>query len=334
LALFEKTDPDLKAQRDIEGAVRSKRRDRDGLAERLGIAEAAIASHKAKARELARDGADDKMISVAEGKMRDAQDRVQTLTGAIVDVDKTIGELERTINEIIDKRCRTETSIAVTAMADRLAKAQVAHAAAALELELAAKEGGILIPESVAVHQFVLDARTQLVPAIEMVVAGLRAHAQGVLSGHGPASLPRPAAPPVQLKVVPAEPMQTVFIKRNAKYLDQAGRTVTIAGNRRHSLPQKLAEEALSTNLALPLSDRRIRDLEYNAPAFFVPSEEVCEWVGAPAKAKPAPKSTAAPVMSSHFEPLDRGKPYTVPIPRGPELVAMGSRSMPEDNQS
>ena len=336
---FEKADADLKAQRDAEGALRSKRRDRDGLAERLAIAETAITSYRAQARKLAGDGADDKMISTAEGRMRDAQDRVQTLTGAIADVDKTITELERTIDQIVDKRVRGETSIAVNAIATRLEKAQVAFTEAAIELEAAAREGGLLIPEGRAVAEFTLSAREQLPPAIEMVVVGLRNHARGVLSGHAPASLPRPAAPAPVLTVVPAaEPMQTVFIKRNTKYLDQAGRTVTIAGNRRHSLPKKLAELALSTNLALPLSEQqRIRELEYNAPAFYVPDPSACTWLGPEGAESPVRSArrggppihssltSFTPSGSSPFTPLDRGPPITGTMPSRP-IEAMGAR--------
>ena len=330
MVLFEKADPDVQAQKAAEAALRAKRRDRDGLAERLGIAEAAITSYRAQARQLAADGADDKAISAAEGKMRDAQDRSVTLSGAIGDVDKIIAGLSAEIERIVDKRCRAETNLAVIAMADELAEAQADFTKAAQRLE-AARESGLLIPEGGAVAEFTLSARERLPPAVEMVVVGLRNHARGVLSGHGPASLPRPAAPPVQLKVVPAEPMQTVFIKRNVKYLDQAGRTVTIAGNRRHSLPQKLAELALSTNLALPLSDRqRIRDLEYNAPAFFVPDETSCVWLGE--KGPEAPVRSARPggppIHSSltEFTPYDRGPPIVGTMPAQP--LAVGARKL------
>jgi hypothetical protein len=74
--------------------------------------------------------------------------------------------------------------------------------------------------------------REQLAPANEMIVGALQGHARGVLDGHYPASLPRPAPSAPVMTVVPAEPVQTVFIKRNVKYLDQAGRTVTIAGKK------------------------------------------------------------------------------------------------------
>src|SRR5580704_2450732 len=106
ISIFEKGDVDVQAQKAAESALRAKRRDRDNLAERLGISEVAVVSHRAKARELARDGGDDAAITKAEGKMRDAQDRVVTLSGAIGDVDKIIAGLEAQVEAIIDRRCR------------------------------------------------------------------------------------------------------------------------------------------------------------------------------------------------------------------------------------
>ena len=140
MVLFEKADPDVQAQKAAEAALRAKRRDRDGLAERLGIAEAAITSYRAQARQLAADGADDKAISAAEGKMRDAQDRRVTLSGAIGDVDKIIAGLSAEIERIVGKRCRAETNLAVIAMADELAEAQADFTKAAQRLEAAARE--------------------------------------------------------------------------------------------------------------------------------------------------------------------------------------------------
>ena len=337
MAFFEK-DPDVQAQKAAEAALRSKRRDRDGLAERLGIAEAAITSYRAQARQLAADGADDKAISAAEGKMRDAQDRVQTLTGAIGDVDKIVAGLEAEIDRIVDKTCRVETSIAVAAMADRLAKAQAAHQAAALELESAAKEGGLLIPESGAVHHFVLSAREQLVPAIEMIVGALKQHARGVLDGHYPASLPRPAPPPVKLAIVPApEATVNIFALKNLKFVNREGGVTTICKNKRHDLPKALAEEALRTRVALALSEKkRIEDLEYNAESFFVPAESSCVWLGTPGREAPvrSPRPGGPPVMHSlsptEFTPNpNTPPPYTLRVPTSPiEPMAVGARKL------
>jgi hypothetical protein len=342
MALWEKADADVQAQKAAEAALRAKRRDRDSLVERLGIAEAAIASYRAQARQLAADGADDKAISVAEGKMRDAQDRCVTLTGAIGDVDKIIIGLEREIDQIVDKRCRAETSVAVTAMADRLAKAQVAHKAAALELELAAKEGGILIPESVAVYQFTRSAREQLPPAVEMVVAALRAHSRGVLSGHGSPSLPQQPAPPPKLEIVPPMPTVSLFATKKLKYLDAAGAVIVCGAYHKHTFPQALGELALRTNVAVALNDKRVRDLQAAGLATVgTPDEAACEWLGARGREAPErfAKRGGPPIHSSltSFTPSGTG-PFTV-VDRGPPIVgsmpaqplAVGARKAEEE---
>jgi hypothetical protein len=332
MALWEKADADLQAQKAAESALKSRRRDRDSLAERLGIAETSITSYRAQARKLAGDGGDDKAISTAEGRMRDAQDRVVTLTGALADIDVIITGIEREIDQIVDARCRRETSAAVTAMADELAEAQADFTKAAQRLEAAARQSGLLVPEGRAVAEFTLSAHTQLPPATAMVVGALHAHAKAVLAGGAPASLPRPAPAPKLAIVPPPVPMTNIFILQNLKYVNAEGATVCLGRSKRADLPAKLAEQALAEHKALPLSDPRCRALEYGATP-YVPDEASCAWIGSPAKAKPAQKSTAAPIMSSHFEPLDRGPAYTVAIPRV-EPVAMGSRNAEEDGQA
>jgi predicted transcriptional regulator len=339
MAIFERADPDVQAQKAAEAALRAKRRDRDGLVERLGTAEAAAISYCNKARESAANGGDDAAISKLEAQMRSSQDRALTLAGAIGDVDKTIDELERTIDRIIDKRCRSETSIAVDAMADRIAKAQVAHEAAALELELAAKEGGLLIPEARAVYEFTRSLREQLKPANEMIVGALKGHARGVLDGHYPASLPRPAPPPVKLAVVPSEPMMTLYVTKNIRYLDASGATVCCGQNRRHDLPAHIGKLALDAGAAITLSEdkKRIQAFECSN-GMLVPLPENCMWIGKPGKpdAPRLMRPGGAPIHSQ-FEPMDRGKPYVATFSRPPEpepLAATGTRAMPEDGES
>ena len=95
-----------------------------------------------------------------------------------------------------------------------------------------------------------------------------------------------------------------------------------------------------TTNLALPLSDRqRIRDLEYNAPAFFVPDETSCVWLGPPGKEAPPKfmRPGGPPVMHSlsptEFTPLDRGPPITGTMPTPPfEPLAVGQRATPPED--
>jgi hypothetical protein len=339
MALFEKIDPDTKQQRDAESALRSKRRDRESLTERLGIAEAAIVSYRAQARQLASEGADDAAISKAEGRMRDSADRCVTLRGAIDDVDKIITGIEREIEQIIDRRCRAETSAAVNAMGDRVQRAAAAFDEAAKELEAASKEGGLIVPESRAISIFTGDANAQLKPATEMVVAALRQHAQGVLSGHAPASLPRPAPEPVKLALVKPPPeMMNVFALKNLKYVNDAGGVTCIGGKKRSDVPESLGRLAISSGLALDISDPRCRDIGYNASP-YEPDEANCEWLGKPGAEAPErfmrPGGTPEyhSTSPSPFTPMDRGPAFSVPISRGrgPEpLAATGTRNLPE----
>jgi hypothetical protein len=332
MRFLDRGDPAERAQRDLEAKLKGKIDQRVDIVVRTQTAEGKLAACRATVEQLALE-ADDAALDRALQARRAAEDKLAALHGAAAKIGKEVSEIEAAIDKVVDGRVRAETSVAVNAMADELAEAQADFTKAAQRLEAAARQGGLLVPESRAVAEFTLSAREQLPPAVEMVVAGLRAHARGVLAGHGSPSLPRPAPAPVLTLVPAAEPMQTVFIKRNVKYLD-AGRTVTIAGNRRHSLPLRLAEEALSTNLALPLSDRqRIRDLEYNAPAFFVPDEASCVWLG-PKGAEAPPKSMrpggGPPIHSSltEFTPVDRGPPIVGTMPAQP--LAVGARKMPD----
>jgi hypothetical protein len=325
---FERGDPAEREQRSLEAQLKAKVDQRVDNAVRLQTAEAKLAEARSSVEALALES-DEAALDRALQSRRAAEDKLAALHGAAAKIGKEISAIEAQIDKVVDQRCRSETSAAVNTMADRVQRAAAAFDEAAKEMEAASNEAGPLIPEAQAVHQFVLDARTQLVPAVEMIVAALKAHARGVSSGHGPASLPRPAAPAPKLAIVPPMPPDVnIFLLQNLKFVAANGEIVVCGKNKRHDVPRPLAEKALAEHLALPLSDKRIRDLEYGANP-LEPDEASCAWIGPPAKAKPPPKSTAAPVMSSHFEPLDRGPAYKVAIPRV-EPVAMGSRNAPD----
>jgi hypothetical protein len=336
ISIFEKGDVDVQAQKAAESALRTKRRDRDNLAERLGISEVAVVSHRAKARELARDGGDDAAITKAEGKMRDAQDRVVTLSGAIGDVDKIIAGLEAQVEAIIDRRCRVATGEAVSAMASELEDAGREFASAARRLADAAGASGLLVPEGTALHQwYAPHVRDQLAPTVEIIVGALQGHARGVLEGRYPPSLPRPAPEPVKLALVKPITTQNIFALRNLKYKNAQGGVTCIGKNKRHDVPEALAALAIASKVALPISERKlIAELEQNAIP-YLPDESACSWLGE--KGPEAPVRSARPVgpiLSSTFTPMDRGGPYPAAFvrPAEPEpqpLAAAGARNAP-----
>jgi hypothetical protein len=337
MAIFQKVDPVKKLQADLESALRSKRRDRDGLAEKLRTAEAAVITHRAKARDLACDGGDDAAISAAESKMREQQDRCVTLTGALGDVDKAVADLERQVADVVDGQTRAATAVTLAEWLAEWDRASELFDIGCRAIEAISTLTGPTFIEAVATGHFASDARQQLPRAVEVITLLLESRRRGVLAGAGPATLAQPPQPPPRLAVVPpSEPTMNIFIKKHVKYVDAAGNIVCLRKNRRYDVPKHLAELALSSHLALPLTERKlIAELEYNSDPHMPVDETNCEWLG-PKGREAAPKSMTAPVIHSSlthsaFEPHPNiGKPYSVAVPRGPEpepMAATGTRS-------
>jgi hypothetical protein len=84
-----------------------------------------------KARQAARDAADDTTLAKIESSMRTQQDRVATLTAAIGDVEADIAALEREIAAAADAKLRGETVAAVNVLIDRWTDAEGAFVTAA-----------------------------------------------------------------------------------------------------------------------------------------------------------------------------------------------------------
>src|SRR5437016_14516817 len=110
MAIFSKTDPALKRQRDLETKLKTSVADREKVADRLRTFEARVTERRDAARALVRDGGDDAKLTVIENEMRAAEDRVVSLTAGLGDLDKAIADLEREIAGVIDARCRAETA--------------------------------------------------------------------------------------------------------------------------------------------------------------------------------------------------------------------------------
>lgn len=202
MALFNKTDPAVKRQRDLEAKLKEKRASRDSLIERRAAAEANAVAHREKARALAGDGGDDAALSAAESAMRREQDRAATIGDALGDVETAIASLEREIAQIIDQRCRAETAAAVAALADGWATLGAALDAALEQLVELARESAAITLDAHPLKVFLTAAKEQVPPEAALIASVLRDHAAAVLAGIAPASLPVPEAEPARLKVV------------------------------------------------------------------------------------------------------------------------------------
>jgi hypothetical protein len=338
MRFLDRGDPVEREQRDLEAKLKGKIDQRVDNAVRLSTAEAKLAEARSNVEALALE-ADDVALDRALQARRGAEDKLTALRGAALKIGAEVSAIEMAIDKVVDQRVRHETNLAVLAMADELAEAQTNFTKAAQRLEAAARQGGLLVPESRAVAEFTLSALTQLPAAVEMVTTALRQHARGVLSGHAPASLPRPAAPAPVLTVVPTEPMVNLFVTKNIRYVGQGGDVICCGQNRRHDLPKRVAELAINAGAALTLADNKqhIQTFE-GTSGMLEPVPQSCMWIGpkgkepAPLQMRPGGTPEYHSLSPSPFTPMDRGPAFSVPISRGPEPIAVGQRNNAEDD--
>ena len=83
-------------------------------------------------------------------------------------------------------------------------------------------------------------------------------------------------------------------------------------------LPPELAARALELGAAVPIDDERARTQRGTRP-WAHPKMRFCVALdeGAEQESPDDETNNQPAVVGTHFEPLDRGKPFTVTIPRG-----------------
>jgi hypothetical protein len=330
MGLFAKADPRAK----LESQLQAKRAQLDGNAKRLQDAENRLTEARRKVDESAL-GDDAKALDSALANRRSVEDLVGALSAASGKISQEITGIETQIEQERDKIMRNETAEAIKDVAARLDDAMDGFDSAASALEACLRESAVIVLEAHGPVAYVMNARTELVPALTNVLEALRQHCAGVLNGHYAASLPQAAPEPPKLAVVAPPPMLTVLAMQHLKYIGEDGAIACCGKYRKHILPKKLAELAVSSHLALELSDKRVRDLEGTA-GMYVPSEESCTWLGpvgkeaAPKFMRPGPAPTYHSSSPTAFTPMDRGPAFSVTIPRQ-EPVPMGARNAPEE---
>jgi hypothetical protein len=167
------------------------------LTERLAAAELAIIEKKEAAKKLAVDSADDDALDKAEAAVRAARDRVDTLSVAIQEVEQTIARLEAEQAKAADDALRAKTVVELEAISRDLTKAADDFDFASNQLAKIAERIGLFIPEGMGLAHFCQAAKFEVPPTIILLKTVLQSYASGVVAGGGPATLPKPAAPPL-----------------------------------------------------------------------------------------------------------------------------------------
>lgn len=260
MAFFNKADPAVKAQRDLETRLKTKRASRDDLVSRRTLAEAAAAAHRDKAVKLASDGGDDAALSAAETAMRREQDRVATLNDAITKTEAAIADLEREIAELADQRARSETVAAIHSVVERWATASAAFDAAMGQIVEVARESAIIVVDAHPLKVFLEAVQQQVKPEADLIVSVLEGHAKAVLAGTAPASLPKPTVSE-PLKVVERAPVERMFAMKTVRWLDADGVPQLADQYSDVDLTPVAASNGSRCNAVVPIDDLRCRDL-------------------------------------------------------------------------
>jgi hypothetical protein len=333
-------DPAEREQRALEAQLKGKIDQRVDNAVRLSTAEAKLAEARSNVEALALESDDAKLDAALQAR-RAAEDKLAALNVAALKIGKEVSDIEAAIDKVIDQRCRGETAAAITSMIERFEKTGAVYDAACLDFIAAAKELGLIVIEARGIAEFLERDRVQLPPENALVIGQASSHRAGVLAGGRPPSLPRPTAPAPVLTVVPQsqEPTVNVFVTRNIRYVASGGDVVCCGQNRRHDLPERIAELALASRAAVPLTDRKRIAAFEGTSGMYVPTPQACEWIGpkgkepAPLQMRPGPAITHSSLTTFEVHPdYVNARPITGTMP-AQQPLAVGARKA-EDEQS
>jgi hypothetical protein len=153
------------------------------IAVRLATAKNLLAEHRATAKELARDNADDATLDEARGKIRAAQMRVDTLSAALTETDQKILQLEQDLVAVADKKQREAAAFAIEKTAEGFASAAADTVTSLGALALHTEAMARFLPDAADLHSFALRAKAELPGSIEMLLVLARRYTDAVLAG-------------------------------------------------------------------------------------------------------------------------------------------------------
>jgi hypothetical protein len=317
MALFAKT---------LEARLKVAHQQRIDNVVKLETAQNRLSAASDKLKKVAIDGDEKAHEAAIEDHLR-CERKVASLEEARTTIAADIAAIEKEIAAEADAKLRSETAAAIDALISRWSEQEAAFISAAKSLEATAKEAAAITIDAAGSALFLSQAVEQLPHAGLVVCAGLKYHAEAVVGGRAKPTLPTHEAPPPKLALVERPSVETVFVMRPARYREADGRMKLLGKYRVYELPLVIAEKALKSGAAVPVTDPRRRELE-GLVGMVLPDESRCEAIDG------SPPSTVnvGPVITSSsplFEPLDRGPPVHGVLPV--QMVAGGQRSLAEE---
>ena len=154
-----------------------------------------LAEYHPRAKQLARDNADDATLDKAKNKNRAAQIRIHTLSATLMETDQQILQLENDFTVAADKKQREAAALEVEKIAEGFTSAAADVVTSLAALALQTESMARFLPDAAGLHSFAVRANAELPGSIEMLTMLIRAYTDAVLAGHRLPQLTPPPAP-------------------------------------------------------------------------------------------------------------------------------------------
>jgi hypothetical protein len=307
MALFQRGD----RHKQMADNLAAKTAERDKIAARMAIAEAAVSTAASHATRLAIDGAADAVLDAAEGTLRAASDRAATLRSALVEAEATVVALDRDLAEHLDAKTRAATAIEIETMAVDLDRLVASSDALFTKIgEIAGRAAAAEIWDGRGLEIYAQASKTQLPAAIAMVSRSLRERRDRVLDGRSPPSLMKAAAPRAVIPL--AEPsVVRLFSVKPIKWTTPDGRVATMCKLVDVDLPPGAAERGLAIGACMPIDSDVRRQWAGSRPQSH-PDPSICQSLDAGGTTDVIPLKPDTP-SDVRF---NRGPPVIPHIPR------------------
>jgi hypothetical protein len=242
--------------------IETRRQQRDALAARLSSAEADVATAREACTASAVEGATDAELAKVEFAKRQAEDRVQSLTGALQAFDVEIAEQAAAEADAADRKVREATARELCNRADRIEK-NLAPFLAAAKICQADVEAARVVVGDIGMYDVYRRLLDEMPAAHALIAAEMRGRAAETIAERAPASLPVPEA---VISPLPPIPRQSIFALQNLKWRNPARPQEFELAERFSfaSVPVDRAAKALDLGVAAVPDDERVAKLKYN----------------------------------------------------------------------
>jgi hypothetical protein len=273
----------------------------------------AVADVTVKKSDTIRAGlAGDKVsFDCAKTAERDALHHLDVSRQLCEKADQMLAELESQLAADTENKTRSATGAEIAAFIEEFIEIGGAYVASKSLFNEVLSRALPITWEANGLFVFTASSMIEVPVAIEVVAEEMRQYGRAVLQKLAKAEMPKPAPEPAKVVPVAKEPLTAVFATRPIRWKDHDGIVRSSSKFLDCELPARTAAHALKIGAALPLDHpERKRNLGM-WPGHV--SLAMCFDLDAAPDAPPQHD----PVVHSAFQPIDRGKPFTLKIAAG-----------------